>query len=370
MDTAFTFLPESASLECVAGRANVLRGLLALQSLVAGTAQQYELADVQYFLDRPHRIPMKPHLVLVYAGSRKTPLGGVLLLEFQGIYLSCDRHGRSSVFGPEELRVDLAALAARFLFQAGARLVNIDANLGEVGKDGSARAYPFDHALALAELRLASSNEKALSWSLDRSVVCSHMPLTADFDSTLAPLGRKARKNLRRYRRLALRELGCRYKPDARLSKADFLELAAHSHYPSDRRAVLWRYRSLTRFGNTFLCGLQTRDGQWLSVAGCRRNGREVEIDWQMNRRGFESYSLSTALRSSLILNEVSRGTSRLAVEGGDLHQLGSYFPGNAVYHLAVQQPASLMLRCFSFVLSRWLPLHFLTTAVARPRRK
>jgi hypothetical protein len=152
-----------------------------------------------------------------------------------------------------------------------------------------------------------------------------HLALERGMEATLAKMGDDTRRNFRRYRRRAVEELGAEFVPHISISREEFLALDRKSTNPVERAVIEWRYALLEQARNDeriLLCGLRSREGEWLSLIGGRRDGATTQIDWQFNRAGLPHFSLCTAMRAFLLEHEIARGTRRLVFEGGTPHPM------------------------------------------------
>ncbi len=359
----------------VCGRDEVLARLADMAELVAGTHQQAELAEIEYFFDKPSRIHYTPTLALVYPSGSGLPAGAVLLLDSWFLvgrgkfYTASNRRGRRTVFATVEQRTEVAAVAAQALLEQGAAFINIDIDLGPQAAEGEEATKTYRQAKAVAGLRLHGVDGVGTEWALHNGVKRFDLPLRADYDATLAALGRQTRRNLRYYERMCVNELGCRFVGDVSISREAFLALNEEVRFSVDRKTANWRYDAVGRYANVFMAGMQRADGTWLSLISGRRSEGEVVIDWQMNRKGLERYSLSTAMRSMLIHHEIAIGSTSLAMEGGTSHAMAEGFRMRSVYNLAVRRP-SVWLRVAERLLARLGPEKLVTKALVKPWRR
>jgi hypothetical protein len=95
-----------------------------------------------------------------------------------------------------------------------------------------------------------------------------------------------------------------------------------------------WRYQLARESPDSIFLGLRSSTGQWLSILGGRRQGTLVDVDWQLNRRGMEKFSLVTAMRALVLQAEVDRGTRFLRFEGGTPHTMRLSFMKEQVHDL------------------------------------
>jgi len=175
----------------------------------------------------------------------------------------------------------------------------------------------------------------------------SFMPLLGTVDDTYAQLGRKTRKNLGYYKRLAEKELGATFEEQVQLDLESFLAINRRCMYAVPEDVARWRHACLSDLPSAFMSGVKDRDGNWLSLIGCRRWGTTVEILWQMNIDGYRDLSLAIVARSFLIESEIALGSTRLQIEGGAAHSLyGSFEEENILDFVRMRETlAARMLR-------------------------
>ena len=362
---------ERAKVEVLVGMAAIAPQLEALCAAAAGWRQLGEATDLAYFLSRPERVRIMPHLLLLIRPESQEILAAVLVFHYDGLlrplglYTSWDRRGRRTVFAPADDRPEVAALAARVLLRRGARFVNLDIEMSEP-PEPEQDAPLWHRRRATVALRLRGISGE---WALHNGRKRFDLELKSTYDATVAALGKRTRRNLRYYERLCVEELGCVFLPEVELDREAFLAMNRDGDYTVAHKLAVWRHDSLSRFPGTFAVGVQDGDGVLLSMLGGRRHEGEVEIDWQMNRRGLERYSLSTAMRSMLIDHEVERGSRSLYLEGGTVHSMASSLRMRSVYNLAVRRP-SRWVDLQTAMLARFKPEGRPTLAMRKPWRR
>ena len=205
--------------------------------------------------------------------------------------------------------------------------------------DGIAPAAPL-----LPPARLHGSDERvgAGEWTLLQEPKPAYLSLSASFDQTLARINQRTRANLRYYRRRSEQELGCRFDPAVGLTREELLALNRRSTFPISDAHAEWRYDGLRTMNGPFLVGIRDRSGELIALAAGRRQHGFAELDWQMSRDDLHRYSLSTVLRSYLIEHEISLGSTRLYVDSGTPHQLGSSFVEELVGELILRRQPPL----------------------------
>ena len=362
-----------ALLSAVAG-VRVLRGRravgahrLLVEALARMGGQDGQAADLSYFLSNPDNRRKVPYLLLVPARAGEAEVegfaGAVLVFEYRsllggfGVYSTADTTGRRNVFARPELRARVAACAARALLERGGHVVHLA--LGYSSAESASGA-------SMAGV-LEGSRRRRGAWAWSSREIPLYLPLEASFDATLARIGQRTRSNLRYYRRRTERDLGCTFVECARLSLADFLLFNRECMFAVPEALARFRYGSLAQLEDAVFCGIQDREGRWLSLIGGRRRAaqehpepgsglrQEVEIDWQMNRDGLAAYSLSTVMRAYLIEHEVKLRTERLYIEGGTPHPIGRSFVQESVAELTVRRRTVLTLAL------RWLSRRFVS---------
>lgn len=333
--------------------------LPAILDLGQRSAQPAAAVYLDHFLGQPYTGGKLPHLLLFRepGSDPAAPLeGAVLVYEYRrfglplGIFVTEDHGGERSILGPATDRPTLALRAARYLLTRGARLLLLS-------------LHKVEFLLPPAE---AASPRQALLAAPERTLT-RRLPLGPTFDATLATLGSHTRRNLRAYRRRAVKELHCTFLPAADISEPAFVELNHLCSYPTPDPVSSWRFRSAHAAPGGFLCGLQGGDGQWLSLLGGRRCNRTTFIDWQLNRLGFEELSLSTVMRSFVIEHESELGTHTLLFEGGTPHSIRTSFIPDRITDILVVRRTPLALTLRRLIKSVLPATHPLVEALANP---
>ena len=355
--------PQQGGLETriATGVSEILKFQSVLLRLSLHYGQHGTMDHLEYFLGFEDAARKTPHLVLVGSNfttvgvTAETLLGAVLVHEYRvlslgtRVYATDDTSGRRTMVAPPDRRMIVARSAAAALLLAGCRLGVM--SFIEVAPENS--VWPTG---------LVPPRNRGWVRATQRRLIRSHLPLGATLDATLATLGQHTRRNLRYYRRRAETDLGCTFVPEVRISLAEFKAFNQECTYAvADERAG-WRYDAVNRVAGMSLCGIKDRDGGWLSILCARHYYDVVEIDWQMNRDGMASASLSTVLRSYFMEQEIARGTKKLFLEGGTPHPMQQYFAMHLVRDVAFANSAwfvPLVQRCAPVlwkVLNRYLP--------------
>ncbi len=301
----------------------MLRYLPAVRQLAELTGQSGAADDCDYFLSGPHTAHMDPVLVLSHARpgepSVRTIGRAVLLYQYKLLnrglraYTSADASGRRTVFAPAGQRIAATASAMATLLDFGAHFVHLACRPA-----AHEPATPAQMATFLAAQPLPPN----ISWTCTRQEVPSSLALGPTFHATLARIGRRTRANLRYFRWRTGHEVGYVYIPNLQITLREFLAFNRTCMFPVPDKVATWRLQVLRSLADPLLAGLQDGQGRWLLIAGGRRRGEEVEIDWQMNSNAHPELSLSTVFRSCLIEAEIARGSRELYVEDGTLPSL------------------------------------------------
>ena len=341
------------------GRGSILRFQPLLAKLAERSGLTGEANSLDYFLSTPDAIKKVPYLLLIGNASASTwnentgagLEGAVLLFEYRTrlrgtrVLSTADSTGRRNVLATPDSRARIAAFAARKLLQNGAQVVRIA--FSETHRGTTARGQYQDHFVfpaagecassIAAEFRHGSSRRHG-QWTFSEEEAPLYLPLLEDFDKTRARIGQRTRSNLRYYRRRAEQDLGASFVPKVNISLPEFLRFNAECTYAVPAELATWRYHSLRSLAHSALSGVRDRDGRWLSLVGMRRNGRYVELDWQMNRAHMPTASLATVMRSYLIEHEIRLGNTRLYIEGGTPQPIGFSFLKERVGELIVKK--------------------------------
>jgi hypothetical protein len=324
------------------GRDAILAAQPALIELSRRSGQRGVAQWLDYFLSSPDSQRKTPYLLLVNTRAGGDTEGAVLLYEYRmaglgtGVFASDDTTGSRTVIAPPAVRLEVAAAAVRRLMDAGAAAAFVTM---EGGFGIEATQIHDDHSDVCTAARIRK--------------VPRFLALTDRFDTTVALLGARTRRNLRYYRRRAEVELGARFVPCVRMTGGEFFAVNRASTHPFSDAFTIWRHSLLEsrRDGEVLFAGLRDAEGQWLSLIGGRRDGDVTTIDWQMNRLGLERYSLSTAMRAFLLEHEIGRGTTRLYFEGGTPHAMRFAFTSTETTDVLAMRRSSLrawMLRRFA----------------------
>jgi hypothetical protein len=130
------------------------------------------------------------------------------------------------------------------------------------------------------------------------------------------------------------------YVPDAgrALRGVNLQALNAASLNPIEPGEFARRVQAAANLPESFLVGLRSADGTWLSLIGGWRQGTTTVLHWQMNRAGYEKHSLGTVMRSFFLENEIAHGATDLFIYGGTPHSMRHAFDEQPVADLVLQR--------------------------------
>lgn len=308
-----------------------------LEELAERCGQAGAMHWLPYFLDKAVMTRRTPFLVLVLrpeqhqgrSFSVEEVEAAALFFEYRvfglrtGAVATGDAVGFNSVIAPQGQRALVAARAARVLVERGASIVLAT-------YEGEGEPEPKSLLTGWPGV-MAASRERRVGRML---------PLLSTLEDTLAQMSKSTRANLRYYRRRLERELGCEYVPDAAtaLIDVDLQALNASSLNPLPAREFKRRVRCAAQLPGSFLSGLRTPDGRWLSLVGGWRQEKTTVLHWQMNSAGFERQSIGTGMRSFLLEHEIALGATRLLIYGGTPHPMRHAFVQDTVADLVVRR--------------------------------
>ncbi|GAC1420306.1 MAG: hypothetical protein NVSMB62_14130 [Acidobacteriaceae bacterium] len=208
---------------------------------------------------------------------------------------AADFHGAArTVVAPRNLRSKAALVAAEALLKQGALIAQI--------------SYEGEEAQA-AVSAIAGPQRR---WASRARQMSCYLPVGADLDATLAQVGKRTRRNLRHYQRLAATDLGAELVVCPSLSKEEFLTFNEFSDYSVSNEEAFTRFNALQRYPLPLFLGLKDGNGEWLAFLGGHRRGADIFLEWQMNRKDLARYSLSTTMRAHLMDFAVRLGSRRL----------------------------------------------------------
>ncbi len=326
--------------------------LKSLQPELAGLCERCgqagALDHLEYFLSVPFlgirhavgsssRLSKVPRTLLLRRGEEL--VAAVLMAEYlllgvpTGLFIPIDSDGQRSVIAPVSSRRLRAHQAGDFVMRNGGRVALVSWLVeGErTGEFVSASAFDDNVAAPASNSNLLGRQSRDLP---------RRLPLRATFDQTLAQMGAHTRRDLRAFRRRAIKELGAVYVHRAELSKAEFLAMNRDSMYAVPEWVAEWRYASARSVAGGIFSGMISGDGRWLSIIGGHKSLDAANLDWQVNLAGFGSLSLVTAMRSFFIEDQIQQGLNWLRFDGGTPHVMSSAFVLDRAYDLLFAKTA------------------------------
>ncbi len=323
--------------------------------LCGRTGQTGAMDALDYLISSPTALDKVPYIALVGLRDGIEPAratandltGAVLLYEYRvagfrsRVFATDDVNGQRTVIAPSGKRMQVAEAAGRCLVAGGAlmTLISLEAELESEAMSGLERPQGRKTPPCNSAVRTRT--------------VARDLPLASTVEATLAILGRNTRRNFRRYRLRLEADLCAAFVPSVEISREEFLELNRNSTNRFSDAEAAWRHACFSGLPDMLFGGVRAGDGRWLSLIGGRRHDGITDIEWQVNRAGLPSYSLSTVMRSYLLEHEVALGTRSLSFKGGTPHSMSSAFlPSDSVDLLMMRRtPEAFLLRAFS----RWL---------------
>ena len=319
------------------GRDDLLKYQPLLAELCELTGQSGEADNLEHFLTTAAALRKRPCMILFkpiseeYAPTVGGYSGAVVLFEYLAagvglrIYATSDFSGRRNVIGQAWDRARLCVDTWTELRRRGAHAVFFNYQAS------STRTHRLDE---IAEL-VGHSHVRS-KWSLLETEFPMYLPLASTIDATLARIGQKTRANLRYYKRRAEVELGCTFVAEATLSLAEYLAFNRVGAFPVPDQVAAARYKARSTLKQPFRSGIQTGDGQWLSVVTGWKRGRSLEIEWQINRADLPRYSIATVMRAFLVEHAIAQGFERLYIEGGTQQPIQQSFQKETVQELTI----------------------------------
>lgn len=317
----------------------VLQHARLLEAFAEQCAQPGAMHWLAYFLNQVEFRSKQPFLVLVlHAGAdeqapRLEDLRGAgLFIEYRfrglptGAFSTDDSSGVRTVVAQAEDRGAVAIACSEALLEAGAHIV-LATYEPPAGRDA---LTPMDGTLL----------RPGRKWAERSRMMGRDLLLVESYDATLARLGKATRTNLRYYRKRLEQRLTLEFIPDVRavLQPEEFYRLNERSLNPLDPAEWQLRFASAETLPGSFLVGLRSSEGEWLSLAGGWRQGSTTVMLWQMNASGHEKDSLVNVMRAYLLEHECHRGTRRLVMYGGTSHSMRHAFEQHRLRDLLLRR--------------------------------
>lgn len=321
------------------GRDVILGQASLLQELAERCGQPGAMHWLEYFLNRRAAERKPPYLVLQLehpSDADRLSLGNVraaaLFFEYRifGLrtraFSTDDAVGFRTVIAPAQERAPMAARAAQALIKQGAHVVLVTYEASENPKEEADLPPNFPGLLA----------------GLRRRNVHRFLEIGPTFDETLARLGKLTRRNVRYYRRRLSERTSCELVPNVGpyITMDELHAFNRGSINPVSADEVNLRWESACRLPGSFLMGLRTRGGEWLSFVAGWRQGTTTVLHWQMNTAGHEHDSISTVMRSFFLEYEAARGTRRLLMYGGTPHSIRHSFERESIADVLICRPS------------------------------
>lgn len=312
----------------IRGRNQVLQASRELASLCAECDQPGVLDQLEYHFSLPGFRRKRPTLALVETATSAStrPVAAVLIYEYMllgvgaGIYAADFFGGARAVVAPRALRPRVAFAVAHELLGRGSSMVQ----LSYEGEESPASLAPF---------------ADGLQWASRVRHFSGYVPIQQGVEATLSQLGKRTRRNLRYYRKMAEEELGAHLVLHPNVSRSEYLELNNRSDYAVTHREAADRWKKLQQLDSSLLLGLRSREGEWLSLLGGYRKGPDLALEWQVNRSDHGRYSLSTAARAFLIDYAVQQGTRRLYFVRGTVHSMRNSMIPEKIVDVVIAKP-------------------------------
>lgn len=298
--------PSPLRCEVLRGEREIIALREPLRGLRAATRQHEDVTtDPEWFAAMTVASREIPWIVALFQGE--TPIAAMHLAEkrIAGLpsgYLKADGgFGEDFLLCPREHRAFHLPALLEGLFQKRAALIA--------------------HIVELARPGLVPSPAPALSGlATQRRERPSHHRLTlrGTMEETLAHYGSHTRRNLRYYLRKARQE-GCRVSLDLNREERfeAVLSLANTATHRVPVEAALRREATLQSTPRSFAMGVRSAHGSWLSYLAGWRQPTRTFVYWQMNRVTDSNTSISTAIRSALLEEEIARGAQEIVFVGG-----------------------------------------------------
>lgn len=284
------------------GREKVLAACGELTRLCESCDQPGTLDQLDYQFSLPSCRRKRPTLLVIESCTAEgvQPIAAVLLYETMlfgmgtRIYTADFHEAARTVVAPPNLRSKAAMVAAETLLQRGALITQI--------------SYEGDEAQA-AVSAIAGPQRR---WASRVRQMSCYMPIGPDLETTFAQVGKRTRRNLRHYQRVAATELGANLVISPEISKEEFLAFNRASDYAVSDEVACTRFNTLKTCPTPLLVGLQEANGEWLAFLGGYKRGQDIFLVWQMNRSDKAKYSLSTTMRAHLMEYAVQLRSRRL----------------------------------------------------------
>jgi len=252
--------------------------------------------------------PWRPSVVVVSQGQRMAGLLYCRELVVAGI-------GTRIVVGDDSLDIMVVARSEE------AESV-IDCAVKELVKHNAALRLLVDPG----KLPLLRGMQAIADVRFSRAERHAHLELSPSYDSFLAKLGPRTRRNFRYYRRKS-ELVGNEFSPEETHPNfcAAARQLITKAELALNRTNLERCLAMIETMPSRIMVGLRNRNGDLISVAGGWHDGRRAVVIMQLNDRAFAQASLSLVLRSYLIEDLINRGFRELVFWAGSSAPISSY---------------------------------------------
>lgn len=313
----------------VRGREKVLELGRSLDELCVQCEQPGALDHLDYHFSLPGFSRKRPTMVVVetITGAGVRPVAAVLTYEYQvvgvgtGVYAADFKGGARAVVAPRSLRPRAVFAAADALLKQRGLLIQ----LSYVGEDSPSR--------------LAGLAQTSLRWASRVRNSAGYIPMEQDLEGTLSKLGKRTRRNLRYYRKLAEAELGAFLVVSPAISPQEFLDFNRATDYAVPDEQARARFAKLQQNPAPLFLGLRSAQGEWLSLIGGYFKGPDAMVEWQLNRSDLAPYSLCTTMRAHLLEYVVGRHCRRAYFIGGTTHSMMNSMTHERIVDVVVSRP-------------------------------
>jgi hypothetical protein len=341
----------------VRSRKEILGYQTLLEELALRFSQPTAMQGLAYYFDRPENRKKRPCMVVVSSSPQHAErldarhiIGVAIFYEYcvrgvgTKVFIGADWSGHRSLIAEHNQRSYVTSTANAELLRQGALFV----------------LCTFQQAL-VSDADTVTFEDLSDAWAVRSREIPDHLPLLESYDATLATVGKRTRHHLRLFRKRIESHAVCEYVADVTplIGLGELASLNASSINPISQDSFDLQWKSCMRLGGGYISGLRTVDGMWLSIVGGWRQSDTTVLQWQMNRAGFEKFSLSVAARSFLLEHEIALGQRVFRIEGGTPHSLANSFTKVRAIDLIQCRPSSPVLALMRAVARVWKKSRF-----------
>ena len=328
-----------------------------LEELALRFGQPTAMHGLAYYFDRPENRKKRPCMVVVSSSPQRAErldpqhiIGVAIFYEYcvmglgTKVFVGADWSGHRSLIAEHNQRGYVTSTANAELLRLSALFV----------------LCTFQQALVI-ETEMTTFEDLPGSWSVRSREIPDHLPLLASYDATLASVGKRTRHHLRLFRKRIEGHVACEYISDAAslIGSHELAALNANSINPISQDSFDLQWKSCMQLNGGYISGLRTEDGMWLSIVGGWRQTETTVLQWQMNRAGFEKFSLSVAARAFLLEHEIALGQRVFRIEGGTPHSLANSFTKVRAIDLIQCRSSSPVLALMRAIARGWKKSRF-----------